>query len=213
MGSVRRRGRIGRALRAALPALILSALILASGLSQALAAKLIAAKGSETSGYGRIVLTFDKPVPVRATVAGGVLVLGYGERTAAGPERLAEDLPAYVASTRRDPDGTGLRLALQRPYRANVQQAGERVFVDLLPEGWNGMPPPLPPEVVADLARRARAAEEALKARLPVPSRKTLSLLDSPPCAAPSPSRPADASCASSQLTRRPSEPSPTPTR
>ena len=171
MGSVRRRGRVGRALRAGLPALIL-----ASGLSPALAAKLIAAKGSETSGYGRIVLTFDRPVPVRATVSGGVLVLGYGERTAAGPERLSEDLPAYVAGTRRDPDGTGLRLALQRPYRANVQQAGERVFVDLLPEGWNGMPPPLPPEVVADLARRARDAEEALKARLPVPSRRTLAL-------------------------------------
>ena len=171
MGSVRRRGRIGRALRAGLPALILS-----SGLSPALAAKLIAARGSETSGYGRIVLTFDRPVPVRATVAGGVLVLGYGERTGPGPERLAEDLPAYIASTRRDPDGTGLRLALQRPYRANVQQAGERVFVDLLPEGWSGMPPPLPPEVVADLARRAQAAEEALKARLPVPSRKALAL-------------------------------------
>lgn len=171
MGSLRRRGRIGRALRAGLPALILSA-----GLSPALAAKLIAAKGSETSGYGRIVLTFDKPVPVKATVSGGVLVLGYGERTAAGPERLAEDLPAYVASARRDPDGTGLRLALQRPYRANVQMAGERVFVDLLPEGWNGLPPPLPPEVVADLAGRAQAAEEALKARLPIPARKTLAL-------------------------------------
>nr|WP_313901506.1 hypothetical protein [Methylobacterium sp. J-070] len=164
-----------RLLRAALPLLALLA-----ALDPALAAKLIGAKGSEAGsgagGYGRIVLTFDKPVAVKAKLAGGVLLLGYGERIAAGPERLAEEMPAYVSSVRRDPDGIGLRVALQRPYRINLQSAGERVFVDLLPEGWAGLPPPLPPEVVAELARRARAAEEALKARVPEPARRALSL-------------------------------------
>lgn len=162
-------------LRASLPLLALLATV-----DPSLAARLIAAKGSETGsgagGFGRIVLSFDKPVTVKAKLAGGVLLLGYGERIAPGPERLAEEMPVYVSSVRRDPDGTGLRVALQRPYRINLQTAGERVFVDLLPEGWSGLPPPLPPEVVAELARRARAAEEALRARVPEPVRKPLSL-------------------------------------
>jgi len=41
--------------------------------------------------------------------------------------------------------------------------AGERVFVDLLPDSWNGPPPSLPQEVVRELADRARAAERALR--------------------------------------------------
>ena len=180
MGSVRARPRSVRALRgtirrAALPWSALGLALLA-GLDPALAARLVAAKGAEADGYGRIVLTFDKPVAVKATASGGVLVLGYAERASAGSERLADEMPAYLAGVRRDPDGTGLRLALQRPYRASVQQAGERVFVDLLPEGWQGVPPPLPAEVVAELARRAHSAEEALKVRAPLPPRKALPL-------------------------------------
>ncbi|MBI0385304.1 hypothetical protein JBE27_55820, partial [Streptomyces albiflaviniger] len=145
----------------------LPVLALLAAIDPALAARLIGAKGSEAGsgpgGYGRIVLTFDKPVTVKAKLAGGILLLGYGERVTPGPEHLAEDMPAFVSMVRRDPDGSGLRVALQRPYQTNVQLAGERVFVDLLPEGWSGLPPPLPPEVVAELARRARVAEEALK--------------------------------------------------
>lgn len=179
MGAEGRRSRIGRyggaLLRVSLPALALLGAI-----DPALAARLIGTKGSEAGtgpgGYGRIVLTFDKPVTVKAKLAGGILLLGYGERVAPGPEHLAEEMPGFVSMVRRDPDGSGLRVALQRPFRANVQPAGERVFVDLLPEGWSGLPPPLPPEVVAELARRARIAEEALKARTLPPVRKPLAL-------------------------------------
>ena len=175
MAALRGRNRKGRGLRACSVPFV-AALLVAAGLDPALAARLVSAKGSDTDGYGRLVLTFDKPVTVKATVSGGVLILGYGERATAGPERLSEELANYVAAVRRDPDGTGLRLALQKPVRANVQLAGERVFVDLLPESWRGLPPPLPQEVVADLARRARAAEEALQARSPVPPPKALVL-------------------------------------
>ncbi|MBE7247313.1 MAG: hypothetical protein INR63_20420, partial [Actinomycetospora chiangmaiensis] len=156
--------------------LVLAALLAAAGLDPALAARLIAAKGTEAEGYGRLLLTFDKPVTVKAKVSGGVLILGYGESVKAGPERLTEEMPSYLAVVRRDPDGTGLRLALQRPFRANVQSAGERVFVDLLPEGWKGLPPSLPQDVVADLARRALAAEGALEAKAPPPPPKALPL-------------------------------------
>ncbi len=175
MGALRGRNRKGRGLRArSVP--FVAALLVAAGFDPALAARLVSAKGSETDGYGRLVLTFDKPITVKASVSGGVLILGYGEKATAGPERLSEEMATYVTAVRRDPDGTGLRLALQRPVRANVQLAGERVFVDLLPESWRGLPPPLPQDVVADLARRARLAEEALQARIPTPPPKPLAL-------------------------------------
>ncbi|MDE4910468.1 hypothetical protein PQI07_07095 [Methylobacterium sp. 092160098-2] len=181
MGSVGGRPRVGRGRGVRLlTTASLALLALLAAIDPVLAARLIGAKGSESGngagGYGRIVFTFDKPVAIKTKLAGGVLLVGYGERIAAGPEHLADDMPAFVASVRRDPDGTGLRLALQRPYQVNVQTAGERVFVDLLPEGWSGLPPPLPPEVIAELARRARAAEEALRARIPEPVRRPLSL-------------------------------------
>lgn len=140
------------------------------------AARLVSAKGTQPGGYGRIVLTFDAPVAVKARLSGTVLSLSFGEAVAAGPERIAAGLPDFVSVVRRDPDGTALRLALQRGYRVNVQEAGEQTFVDLLPETWAGLPPPLPTEVVAELARRARAAEAALKARAPVPAPRTLAL-------------------------------------
>lgn len=140
------------------------------------AAKLMSAQGSQAEGYGRIVLTFDTPVSVKAKPSGMVLVLRFGEAVSAGPERIAAGMPDYVAAVRRDPDGAAIRLALQRGYRINIQDAAEQVFIDLLPESWSGFPPPLPPEVVADLARRAAAAEAQLKARTPAPVRRPLTL-------------------------------------
>ena len=70
-----------------------------------------------------------------------------------------------------------MRFALTRPVKINVMEAGEKLFVDLMPEKWVGMPPPLPADVIADLTSRARAAGQAerelatLKA-LPVPTLK-----------------------------------------
>ncbi|MDB5648397.1 hypothetical protein [Methylobacterium sp.] len=154
-----------------------SALALALlGSGEARAARLTAIKGAQADRYGRIVLNFDSPVSVKARVSGTVLVLGFSEKSGAAPERIASEMPDYVSVVRRDPDGLGLRLALQRPYRVNVQEAGETVFIDLLPPDWAGLPPPLPPDVVAELFRRTRAAEAALKAAKPPVEPKFLRL-------------------------------------
>ncbi|WP_163583822.1 hypothetical protein, partial [Klebsiella pneumoniae] len=66
------------------PCLALLALV-----SPALAAKLLSIEGAETGGYGRIALTFDSPVTVKAKIAGSVLVIGFGETAPGGSERLA----------------------------------------------------------------------------------------------------------------------------
>ena len=76
------------------------------------------------------------------------------------------------ASARRDPDGSAIRLSLARRVTVNTMTAGERIFVDFLPDSWTGPPPSLPADVIRELAARARAAERALRAQLAVAAAK-----------------------------------------
>ena len=136
----------------------------------ALAGKLSPA-GTEAGGFGRIVLTFEQSIKTTARVTNGVLVLSFAEPVTLEREKLASELPTYVAMVRLDPDGKGLRLALSRPVRLNVMEAGERLFVDLLPAKYSGVTPGLPQDVVDELAHRARAAEAALKEEKSTPAK------------------------------------------
>src|SRR5262249_291645 len=95
--------------------------------------------------------------------AGSIIVIRFERPVDIAVDRLGEGAPDYVTSARRDPDGTALRLSLARRVTINTMAAGERTFVDLLPDGWSGPPPTLPREVVRELAGRARAAERALR--------------------------------------------------
>ncbi len=155
-------------------ALILFGGLLVGGAAEA--AKVTSIKGSQAGRYGRLVLTFDTRVPVKTRMSGSVLVIAFSQPSTMVSEHIAAEMPDYVSAVRRDPDGTGLRLALQQPYRLNVQEAGETIFIDLLPNDWSGLPPPLPPEVVADLFRRTQAAEAALRAVKPPVEPKRLAL-------------------------------------
>lgn len=141
------------------------------------AAREVAVGGASLKGYGRIVLTFDAQTKVEVKTANSVLVISFAEPARIRSEKLVGELGTYVSAVRRDPDGTGLRLALQGQYRTSVLEAGERVFIDLLPANWSGLPPSLPPDVVRDLAERARLAEERLKIvepPKPVPAKRIL---------------------------------------
>lgn len=122
------------------------------------------AEGFQEQGFGRILLTFERETPVSARSENGVLVVTFGAETELRGERLAQQMPGYVSIVRPDPGGRGMRMALTQNFRANVLPAGELVFVDLLPERWTGLPPGLPPTVVAELARRAQEAEARLAA-------------------------------------------------
>ena len=97
------------------------------------------------------------------TTAGSILVIRFAQPVDIPVDRLPEGAPDYVNSARRDPDGSAIRLSLARRVTVNTMTAGERVFVDLLPDSWKGPPPSLPQEVVRELAERARAAERALR--------------------------------------------------
>ena len=78
-------------------------------------------------------------------------------------DKLSEAVPDYVGSARRDPDGSAIRLSLARRATVNTMTAGERIFVDFLPDSWTGPPPSLPQEVIRELSERARVAERALR--------------------------------------------------
>ena len=80
----------------------------------------------------------------------------------------------HVGAARVDPDGSAVRLALNRKVTVNSMAAGEKLFVDLLPEGWTGLPPGLPQDVVEDLARRAREAEKKARRELVVAQQRAL---------------------------------------
>jgi hypothetical protein len=157
--------------------------LLLAGFGAAMAASAqareVTVRAIDMGRHGRLILDFDRPTKVAARAGNGVLVLAFSEPTNIRMERVAQELPGYVSTVRRDPDRTGLRLALAGRFRPNVLEAGEKVFVDLLPESWTGPPPSLPPEVVAELARRALAAEEKMREEArsrPEPSARPMTL-------------------------------------
>lgn len=137
------------------------------GLSSARAADPIRGEAtfSAGGGFARLVIKLGEDVPSEVTTAGSILIIRFDRPVDVPVDRVPEGAPDYVNSARRDPDGSAIRLSLARRVTVNTMNAGERTFVDLLPEGWKGPPPSLPMDVVKELAERARAAERALRAQ------------------------------------------------
>ena len=120
---------------------------------------------STAGGYARMVFLFAETIEPEVRLSNNILIVNFKTQVDAGVELLATG-NEYVSAVRRDPDGKGIRLALMRKVRVSSMVAGERLFVDLLPESWTGPPPPLPQEVVEDLARRTREAEKRAQVNL-----------------------------------------------
>ena len=118
----------------------------------------------DTGGFGRIEFLFSLPTGFTARLSGSVLVVEFDRPVASNPEKLPLALPGYLAAARLDPERRSMRFALTRPARIDVKEAAERVFLDLLPTTWTGPPPPMPADVVRELARRAREAQAAIRA-------------------------------------------------
>ncbi|MES0882669.1 hypothetical protein ABLQ08_18505 [Roseibium sp. SCPC14] len=118
-------------------------------------------------GYGRIVLTFkDRTLlPIYdAVITGGVLRISFEEPVDINVDDVPLDLGDYVTIARRDPDGSAIRFALKNQFQINTLEAGEKLFVDILPMSWQGLPPGLPDDVVRELAKRAEAAMRKVRA-------------------------------------------------
>ncbi|RJF76625.1 tetratricopeptide repeat protein [Rhodopseudomonas palustris] len=118
-----------------------------------------------SGGYGRLLFTLAEDVESDVVMAGLIVVIRFKRPVDIPIDRLTESGRDYIGSARLDPDGSAVRLALLRKFTVNPMAAGERLYVDLLPENWAGAPPSVPQEVVKALAERARAAERALRAQ------------------------------------------------
>ncbi len=113
-------------------------------------------------GYLRLLFQFDEGVEASARISGAIIVISFNKPVAIAVERLNVNAPDYISAARRDPDGSAIRIALTRKLKVNTIAAGERLYVDLLPETWKGPMPGLPQEVIDELVRRAREAERQL---------------------------------------------------
>src|ERR1043166_1663748 len=120
---------------------------------------------STSAGFARFVFHFTEDSDAEINLNNGILVIAFKKPVDVSVDRIAVGAPDYVNAARRDPDGKAVRLALGRKAIVNSMMAGDRLFIDLLPEGWVGLPPGLPQEVVDDLAGRARAAKRLERQR------------------------------------------------
>jgi hypothetical protein len=118
---------------------------------------------SAAGGYARLMLKLAEDVESEVTTAGSIIVIRFKRPVDIPVDKLSDAVPDYVGSARRDPDGSAIRLSLARRATVNTMTAGERIFVDFLPDSWTGPPPSLPQEVIRELSERARVAERALR--------------------------------------------------
>src|SRR5690348_4203147 len=112
------------------------------------------------NGFARFVLTFAEEIETKVRVANNILSITFEKPGDISVARAAVTSGGYASAARRDPDGMASRCAVAPTVTMDSTAAAERVLVDLLPEGWAGLPPGLPREVIEDLARRAREAEK-----------------------------------------------------
>jgi tetratricopeptide (TPR) repeat protein len=129
---------------------------------------------STTGGYGRLVVRLDAEIEADVRVSSGVLIVQFKQPVDIPVDRITAGASRYFGAARRDPDGRAVRFALQQKLKVSTMTAGERLFIDLLPESWTGEPPGLPREIVEDLARRAKEAERHTQARLALEAQRRI---------------------------------------
>src|SRR5215212_5669720 len=176
------RVRYTKILRAARPALLAVLALLALVLPQARAFAEDAVKGEVSvaiteEGYARLIFRLAEDVESEVRTANSIIIVTFKRPVDIAVDRVAAGAPGYIGAARRDPDGTGVRIALARKVRVNSMAAGERLFVDLLPEPWTGVTPGLPQEVVDELTKRAREAERRARQQIVVAEKSRQALI------------------------------------
>ena len=121
------------------------------------------AKLTKQADYARLIVKLQRQVEAEVRTSGLIVVVKFARPIDINVDKLWEGAPDFVSSARTDPDGSAIRLALARKATPNVMVAGERLFIDFLPDTWSGPPPALPAEVIKELAERAKQAEKLLR--------------------------------------------------
>jgi tetratricopeptide (TPR) repeat protein len=111
------------------------------------------------ANYTRLVFRLEETVDAKVRVAGAILILEFKKPIEIAVDRISSGAPNVISAARRDPDGKAVRIAMANKFRVNFIPAAERLYIDLLPDGWTGVMPGLPQDVVDELASRTRLAE------------------------------------------------------
>lgn len=155
--------RNGRAFLVTLGALVIAALPFAA-FAQPQQAQINA---SMETGFARLVFTFPEEIKTEVQLNNTVLVVRFAKPMRVLIEEIQPRLKEIVLAARLDPDGSAVRIALRQKIKINTMEAGEKLFVDLLPESWTSLPPGLPQDVIDELAKRARDAERKMRTAQP----------------------------------------------
>lgn len=149
---------VRRARWAAAIGMAIATLILATPASAQEQGQLFA---TQEDGYGRLILSFpgrDSMPKYQMRIENGVLSIEFDEQVSIILPDVGVTMAPYLSVARIDPDGSGLRIGLKAAFNFNRIEAGEKLFVDLMPTSWQGMPPALPQDIIDELAERARLA-------------------------------------------------------
>lgn len=114
---------------------------------------------TQEDGFGRLVVSFpdlDTMPAYSMRMGNGVLTLEFDEPISVVLPDVAAIMPEYLSVARLDPTGKGLRIGLRTTLNFNQTEAGTKLFIDLLPPNWQGSPPALPPDVIAEMSEKAR---------------------------------------------------------
>ena len=162
---------LGRRATVPVRLLLVALLWLALGASAAFADDKVQLHATAENTFGRLILEFTGRMDLPAykiNFDNGVLAITFTSPVDLAMPDMAATLPQYFSIGRVDPDRKGVRFGLSSSVSIHSMEAGEKLFIDLLPEGWQGLPPALPPEVIAELTQRAmdaaKLAEQKRKA-------------------------------------------------
>ncbi|WP_127144716.1 hypothetical protein [Pelagibacterium montanilacus] len=155
------------AVRCAFACALFVLICLASALPGA-AQERLSVEAEQGEGFGRLIFTFPERTslpPHDVASDNGVLVVAFETVLDGALPDVAALLAPYTTVARFDPDRRSVRVGLRGPVQVNAMEAGEQLYVDLLPSDWVGLPPGLPPEAVERLTRRAEEAAQLAEER------------------------------------------------
>ena len=136
---VRRAGVAAQPMLAVLLWFVLSFAALADGKVQV--------QATAEDGFGRLVIEFsgrmDLP-PYKINYDNNVLTVTFTDPVSLAMPDMSATLPQYLTIGRADPDGKGVRFGLRSAVTIHSMEAAEKLFIDLLPVSWQGLPPSLP---------------------------------------------------------------------
>ena len=145
MSGVRDVGRAGASARRACRRSALALLLRAVAVARGAGRTPVRGEGERQRGrraaIAPLVFRLADEVESQVRIANSILIVRSSGRSTSRSIASLRARADYIGAARRDPDGKAVRIALARKVTVNSMAAGERLFVDLLPESWTGCRP------------------------------------------------------------------------